>query len=595
MSDLPSVDDLDLDPAYNTLEQQADDIIEYGTEWPELATQLDVSKYRSQDPYPAWHAETNDFDPVFLAALWAKTEDKSITGIADRLEDNPEIATALGFNPDDIPHGDTFARAWRNRLNDEDSDVDLQTIIETTAKTIDKLATERGSPIGGHTGLQADETDGSSTRAGQRLLREKTREVLDQMSDVVFPELNLPRPEHAIYDEEDLLELMTVMGMEGDAANDGATINSDRLAAQKDIDIDDPFYVDGPTGETLLEAIHDLTIKRITDMVNRSAERALKRIKPYAEFPEPVFLAIDITYVAYYGGRDGLEWVTGTPDHKDYSWCHKFATATLVGDGVHLTVGMLPVGNEDHVDNDAYPGDDEYTVIHGDVVRDLLEIVPDSVTPRCVYADRGFASTDAIAAFEENNLKYLMPAPRNDRTKRWLRRNVDMERGILAVKKDWGVRGKVKHGSSNHRKTTNLVGLPGDPNDEQYGYGEVPDDDEEEVDEEDQSAVPFYTNLHVSDETALDRRQAKEKVEEYNQRGGIETSYKKIKEFAAWTTSRKFEPRLFHFGFAVLLYNAWLMVDFLVQVGLDVEVRSKPRITAQRFIKFIDRNLVGLI
>ncbi|ELY42847.1 hypothetical protein C496_05922 [Natronorubrum tibetense GA33] len=53
--------------------------------------------------------------------------------------------------------------------------------------------------------------------------------------------------------------------------------------------------------------------------------------------------------------------------------------------------------------------------------------------------------------------------------------------------------------------------------------------------------------------------------------------------------------RLFHFGFAVLLYNAWLMVDFLVQTGLDVEFRPKPRITAQRFIGFVNRQLTRLI
>ena len=79
------------------------------------------------------------------------------------------------------------------------------------------------------------------------------------------------------------------------------------------------------------------------------------------------------------------------------------------------------------------------------------------------------------------------------------------------------------------------------------------------------------------------------------QRGGIETAYKKIKEFAAWTTSKEFEVRLWHFGFAVLLYNAWLMVDFLVQAGLDREFRSKPRITAQRFLSFLDRQLTRLI
>lgn len=593
MSDRPSIDDLDLERVLSPLGKQADDVIEAGTEWPELAGELDVSRYQRQDPYPEWHAETNEFDPMFLAVLWVKAEDESVTGISDRLEDNPEIAEAFGFDGDDIPHGDTFARTWRNRFED------LQDTIERTAKDIDEIATERGSPIGKHTGLHPDEKDGSSKRTEQRLLRKKTKEVLDQMADVVFPALDLPRPEEAIYDEEDLLELMTVMGIKNEAAHNGAVTNGDRLAEQKDIELDDPFYEDGLTGETLLEAIKELTVQGITDMVNRAAERALTRIKPYAEFPNPVFMAIDITYVAYYGEREEMEWVSGTPDHKQYDWCHKFATATLVGDGVHMVVGMLPVGNPEQVDNDEYPGNEDKSYIVGDVVRELLDITNKYVTPRCVYADREFASVDTIAAFEDHNMRYMMPAPRNDRTKRWLERNVDVERGIIATEQDWALHGPVKHGVSNERVTTNLVGLPGDPDEKQYGFGETPDPDEEsdddDDDEENLEAVPFYTNTHVDDEIALDRRQTRRKVEQYNRRGGIETAYKKIKEFAAWTTSKEFEVRLWHFGFAVLLYNAWLMVDFLVQAGLNVEFRSKPRITAQRFRDYLQRRLTQLI
>ncbi|MFB6079085.1 MAG: hypothetical protein ABEJ80_08920, partial [Halarchaeum sp.] len=45
----------------------------------------------------------------------------------------------------------------------------------------------------------------------------------------------------------------------------------------------------------------------------------------------------------------------------------------------------------------------------------------------------------------------------------------------------------------------------------------------------------------------------------------------------------------------ILLYNMWLMVDFLVQVGLDKEFRSKPRITAERFRSHIQRRLTRLI
>ncbi len=587
MSDGSPVDDLDLERPLNNVGRQAADSIESDTDWAELGSKLDVSLYHRDDPYPEWHAETTDFDPMFKAVLWAETEDESMYGLSDRLENNPEIGEAFGFEPEEIPCGDTFNNTWNDRFEE------LQDEIGTTAGMIGEIAHERGCPIG-TVGLTPEETGGTSKRTEQRLLRKKTKEVLDEMWEVVFPALNLPRPEKAIYEEEDLLELLTVMGIKGEAANNGASINSDRLAAIKDIDPEnDPFYKDGMTGETLLSAIHQLTVHEITRMVNQATKRMLKRIEPYAEFPDPVFMAIDMTYVAYCGEREGLKWVTGAPDTKEYRWCHKFATATLVGDGIHTVVAMLPVGNPEFADNEAYPGSEEKSYICGDVVRKLLDKVPNSINPRCVYADREFATADVMTAFETHNMRYLMPAPRNDRSKRWLRRNVDMEQGILAVKDNWTVTGPVKGGVTNEQVTTTIIGIPGDLSDDQYGFGSTTDDDEE-IDNEDKAPVPFYTNLDVSDELGVDRRQTKRQVLKYNQRGGIETSYKKIKEFASYTTSRAFEIRNFHFGFAVLLYNAWLIVDFLVQVGLNNEFRSKPRITASRFLGFLNRKGLGL-
>ena len=130
---------------------------------------------------------------MYLAVLWAKTEGESVTGLSDRLENNPELAEAFGFHSDDIPHGDTFARAWRNRFED------LQDSIETTAKTIDEIATKRGSPIGGHTGLDPDETNGTSKTHGTAPPSEK-----DERSDGPDGGRHLPRARHSSARKRDL-------------------------------------------------------------------------------------------------------------------------------------------------------------------------------------------------------------------------------------------------------------------------------------------------------------------------------------------------------------------------------------------------------
>lgn len=48
-------------------------------------------------------------------------------------------------------------------------------------------------------------------------------------------------------------------------------------------------------------------------------------------------------------------------------------------------------------------------------MRKLLDIASNFVDVRVVYADREFHAADVITAFEERNLKYVIPAKKDDR------------------------------------------------------------------------------------------------------------------------------------------------------------------------------------
>ena len=183
-----------------------------------------------------------------------------------------------------------------------------------------------------------------------------------------------------------------------------------------------------------------------------------------------------------------------------------------------------------------------------------------------------------MAALEQRNLFYVIPARRDDRVKRFIARMDEDRDGNkqVTVKDEHGFYGPVKDGRRKTRVETTLVGLPPD---EDY--------DGEQV---------FLTNLAVDDEIRLDRRQTHRKIKRYTRRGGIESSYGSIKQFAPWTTSKDYAVRLFHFGFAMLLYDMWLLVDLLVQRSLGVvEFRTKPRVIAPRFRGFLRRRVVALL
>jgi hypothetical protein len=311
-----------------------------------------------------------------------------------------------------------------------------------------------------------------------------------------------------------------------------------------------------PDADTHLHNIKQLDPDEIQVMVNEGIGRMVGKAKQHLQFDRPAEAAIDMTYVAYYGERDELEMVMGAPRTKEYDWCYKFATLTVVGENVKFTLAMRPVKKGDRI---------------GHIVRELLERGREHVSIKTVYADSEFCAVDVIYALEGANCQYVIPSPKNKRVKREIDR---MERDVKVLD-EYGMYGRIADGGdTRHRAETNLILLPS-----------TADED---------NTVAFTTKKNVGDETSYDRQLAKGVVNRYSRRWGIENSYKTIKDFLAWTTSKDFSVRLFYFGFAVLLYDMWLLVDLIVQVSLDVEHRYKPRVTAKRFLNLARKQLTGI-
>jgi len=567
----------------SSIGRQARDVLTETTEWPVLARELDVSRYSRDDAHAEWHVSSS-FEPMFLAYLYARAEDISPSTLPEQLEQNPELAEAFGFDPDALPSESTFRPCrLKNRF------VQLERETNVAVREIRLLAAECGSPIGSNLDSAHESGDDTledpSKRTINRLLRGKSKEVLDELQTVAFPAIDLPRPDDSIYDGDELLTLESVAAMNREAANGGGETLGDKM--NPDPDRDDLFYEDGPSGETLIESVKEMSVDEITETVNDALEKTYTRAKPtLKELGQSynVLLAIDITYVAYWGETEGLEWLQGAPDDKEYRWCHKFATAIIVGENTHFTVGVQPLGSVGYADNEAYPGDTDQSYHCGDVVRRLVDRANEYVDIHTVYADREFYAADAIYALEDAGVHYVIPAPKRKRLKRKVDRFDAIKQGFedddrdvqMYVEEDYPIHGQVKGRASNTRVRTNLVLLP-------------PDEDNDAV----SGPQPFVTNLTVSDELRIDRRKAARKINRYSDRATIENSYSSIKQCAAWTTSKAFEVRWFHFAFACVIYNLWLLVDFLTQERIGViETRTKPRITLKRFLKMLDRELI---
>ncbi len=524
----------DTESVGRSLEDQAERILAWTDDPAELVAELEFPEDLIDDQYADWHAKS-PLEPMVRALFLKQLEDYSFSELHRLLDQDDSVAQAFGF--EDVPARTTFGRAWRDRFDDG-----LQQFIEEKAMAVAGVAWRKGVSVG----LQAFETEDKSElseRSKRRYVNEKIRDVTAEMQKLVFPCFGFNRAENAHYEQEAFLELQTHMGLTQSAAESGTDIFAQ--------DTDRPH---APDGDTHLHAIQQLDPDSVLRMVDDGISVITSEAAQHLDLNRPVTVAIDMTYVPYYGDREELDMVIGAPPNKEYEWCYKFATLTVVGEQVKFTLAMRPVQKGYHV---------------WEVVDELLAIGEQHARIGTIYTDSEFCSAGTIRVLERENVEYIIPSPKNKRVKR----EIGRMRHDVKVIQDYGIYGPVPSGQTQKRGGTNLVLVPSTQNANK--------------------TVAFITSKDVSDETEHDRDLAMVLISQYSRRWGIENSYKTIKDFLAWTTSKEYTVRLFYFGFAVLLYNLWLIVDMLVQISLNIERRNKPQVTAKRFLNVARKQLTA--
>lgn len=154
--------------------------------------------------------------------------------------------------------------------------------MTVAVERIRNIARKRGAPIG-YTLVEAvggdtEEKQGISKRTEQRLLRKTGNEVLGELNGVSISSMSLPRPDNPIYEADELLVLEAIAAINRAAANNrGIQLGDER---NPDSDPDNLFYEDGPSGETLLEAIKEMSVDEIADVMNFALRKTYTWAKP---------------------------------------------------------------------------------------------------------------------------------------------------------------------------------------------------------------------------------------------------------------------------------------------------------------------------
>jgi hypothetical protein len=439
---------------------------------------------------------------------------------------------------------------------------------------------------------EPDDKSTASRSTQDRAVRRKTRRMLKQVSGLVFPLVEFDRGDNAQYNTETYLGAETLMCLNGVAAEQGMEIYADNTAALAeaqtetdsevgetgsmpeksspspaaeidwmDVDLDserdergeDLDIPETPTGDAHLRTIQLLDRDDILQLIQNGIGVIVNAASRHSDlFERQVTAAIDTTTVGYWADGDELEMVMGAPPDKEYDVCYEFATLSVVGENVKFTLAIRPRKKGEH---------------YGEVVRDLVMKAKQYATIDTVYADSAFAAVGVIQALEHHRMKYVIPIPKNVRVKRFIQR---MDNDV-AVKHDHVMYGQVLGSPQLAPAKTTLVAVPSH-NDED-------------------KTVAFITNKDVDAEIGVERRWTKGVIDKYSRRMAIENSYKQIKDFLAWTTSKEYCVRLFHFAFAVFLYNIWLLTDLLVKKALGIN-QLKPRLKAKRFLNLLDNFII---
>lgn len=239
--------------------EQADETLCVTTEWPDLASELDVATYQARDGHPDGH-EGTPFRPMFLAYLWTIVEAPSLSGIPDHLSGHPELVEAPGFDSDDPPSASMFRPV---RLNDRFND--LTHILEQAVEEIQQVAAERGVPIGYDLRTTQTNPVKTPTHRGGRFSGCSDGTAAGPQRDSVrrYTFVRSPRTRQPNIHERGT----------PDTGNDGALTNTAAITAGAMFGdsknppprLDDACNTDGPSGETLLDAITAMSVGEITD------------------------------------------------------------------------------------------------------------------------------------------------------------------------------------------------------------------------------------------------------------------------------------------------------------------------------------------
>lgn len=354
--------------------------------------------------------------------------------------------------------------------------------------------------------------------------------TLSTFTTIIQPHLDLDIHHNASHTQADLLELLAHCGIHREFVNNGAKthlLETDGTA----ISSTDRC----PKSRALGRQLRQLDYWDVTAQFDTARDALLKLAHTARILPARAEIAVDMHDWLYYGDED-TPLVADTYYEKGTDLAFKYITACIVTDDFRVTVAAEPITTTDHLSW---------------LVELVLMEAAEWVDIRRVYLDREFYEVRILQVLERHDLDYIVRA----------RDFPSMADGepTVRVEHDYDMGGS--------RPPYDVVTLT------RFCVPHAQNPEKKQS--------YFVTNLNVDEDWAPQLAGA------YRRRWGIETSYRVINDFLPRSRSTCFIVRVFYFLFAVLLYNAWVVVNALLTVVFDRGM-DRPLVTAGVFGRVLE-------
>lgn len=343
----------------------------------------------------------------------------------------------------------------------------------------------------------------------------EAKQVTSAASSLLFPEIDFGVASNATYTREDFQPVLSRIAFDNEFANAGA--KAYQLARGEDVSVDSTAR--NPLARALLYNLRDLQADGIDDQFDAVRDKIFTHATRKRVFETPVDVAIDIHDWLFYGDEETPKVANTNPD-QGTNLAYKFATVCIVSPPARFTLDWTIL--EDG-------GTDELAA----AIRQLVSTAREYVQINHVYCDRELYRVNLVKLFDELDVDLVMRAPTNRGVKQRIAEH-DEDTFITEYE-------MKRKRTPTARVTVRLVVVP------------------HRTREDDHFCLVTTRELDTDDVEF-----AEPLAEAYRRRWGIETSYRKVREFLPRTSSPTFSVRLFYFLFAVALYNLWVLVNLLV-------------------------------